>query len=73
MSKKEASPVETVKVMQVYRAPDEGYASAFAYQEFEIPKAVFEKYAKKVDESNPDIFAIFMNVLTKKCRDILGI
>lgn len=73
MSSKEQKPVEMVKVLQVYRAPDEGYASAFAYVEYEIPKAVFDKYAKKTEESNPDIFAIFMNVMTKKCRDILGI
>lgn len=71
--KEEQESIKMQKVFIIGKAEDSGYASAFYIKEYEIPENVFNKYAVLKDESNPDIFAIFLNFVTKKFREVLGI
>lgn len=66
---KDQKPQETIRVLSVFK--EEG--SAFGLREYEIPVQVFQKNAKLVDQSNPDVFAIFLNNATKKFREMFGI
>jgi len=64
---------ELMKVFVIYKAKDEGYAQAFGLKEYVISKKQFEKHATLNNQTNPDIFAIFMNQVTRYFRDFFGI
>lgn len=69
MSKnKKSDPQKKVKVLKFIR--DEG---AYGFIEYEISEDLLSQEGKELDASQPDIFAIFINNLTKKCRDVFGI
>lgn len=63
-------PKEDVKVKVMYLFKEEG---GYGVQEIEISKSVLDKQGKVLDRSNPDIFAICLNNITKKCRDLFEI
>ena len=46
---------------------------AFGFKEYMIEASDLEAHAKLIDKSEPDQFAIFLNQLTKKTREIFGI
>lgn len=46
---------------------------AYGIEEYEIPAEILKKHGKKVKSPEPDIFAIFVNNLTKRSRELLGI
>jgi hypothetical protein len=64
---------ELMKVFVIYKAKDEGYAQAFGLKEYVISRNQFEKHATLNNQTNPDIFAIFMNQVTRYFRDFFGI
>lgn len=57
-----------VKVMYLFKE-DGGYG----LQEIEIQKSVLDKNGKVVDSALPDVFAVCVNNVIKKCRDIFEI
>jgi hypothetical protein len=59
---------DAVKVLAL--TTEEG---AYCLTEFEIPREAFLKHAVQVSRSEPDIFAVVVNNLTKKARELLGI
>lgn len=46
---------------------------AYGMVEYEIPEDVLKKQAKVISKTEPDIFAVFVNNITKKSRELLGI
>ena len=68
MTKKEETPEVFIPVITF--TCEEG---AYCLTEYQLPEATLKKYGKKAFRSEPDIFGVFMNVLTKKAREILGI
>lgn len=66
--KKSAEPTEMIKVLTL--TVEEG---AYCMTEYEIPQDVLKKHGKKLSRSEPDIFAILVNHMTKKAREVLGI
>ena len=64
--KADASP--KVKVLTLVK--EDG---AYGFVEIEINEDVIKKQGKVTEMCQPDIFAVFMNNITKKCRDSFGI
>jgi hypothetical protein len=48
-------------------------ANAYGYVEIEITQDALDKYGKVVSKCEPDVFAICINNITKKVRDIFEI
>ncbi len=66
MSKKQ-EPVELVKVLHFFRD-----GSGFGFVEVEIPKSTLTQ-GKTTYNTEPDVFAICINQLTKRVRDLFEI
>lgn len=62
---------DKAKKVRVVRLVREG--SGYGFVEFEMSEDFFQKNAKQLDACTPDIFAIFLNNLTKKCRELFEI
>lgn len=67
MAKKQ-EPGQLVKVIQLVREH-----GGYGYVEYEISLDLLKAHGKVLDKSEPDIYAIFVNQVTKKTRDIFGI
>lgn len=65
---KSRDKVDTVRVIRPFRK--EGW---FCYQEIEIPLDLLEKEGKVVEETEPDIFQIFADQVTRTTRRIFNI
>lgn len=68
MAKKAIAEVALVKVIQLKR---EG--SGYGFVEYEIPAEALEEHGKITHTSEPDIYAIFVNQLTKRSRELFEI
>jgi hypothetical protein len=66
---------ESVKVLFIFKDEGDhgGFASAYGIHEIEINKDLLLKNGKIIYKSEPDIFEIFRNNLSKKAREIFGI
>lgn len=56
------------KVLMLVKEP-----GAYGYIEMEIEKDILDKHGKVLSACNPDVFAICINNITKKVRDIFEI
>lgn len=50
-----------------------GYAQAFGVVELEIYTDVLLKHGTLIGKSEPDVWPVFLNNLTKKARELLGL
>jgi hypothetical protein len=58
-------PAKKIKVLAFSRAH-----GGFAYTEYEMAEADLKRHGKVLSKIEPDIFAIFSNLLIKKAREI---
>lgn len=66
MAKKKIEGTE--KILTFFR--EEG---AYGFQEVEIPSAILQEHGVVISKPSADVFAIFLNNITKKTREIFGI
>lgn len=59
---------KTVKILKFNSG-----GGAYGLTEYEISEDALKKHGKKISETEPDIFAVFVNHLTRKSREILGL
>jgi hypothetical protein len=63
-------PKEDVKVKVLYLYKEE---NGYGVKEIEISKSVLDKQGKELSKAEPDIFAICINNIVKKCREVFEI
>lgn len=68
MAKPEVKPPKLVKIMSFYKE-----ANAYGIKELEIDQAILDKHAKVIDAPMADVFAVCVNAIIKKSRDIFEI
>jgi hypothetical protein len=69
VSKDQEKP-DSVAVKLLGITQEEG---SYCLSEYELPKAIFLKYCKKISRTEPDQFAILNAHLTRKARELLEI